>query len=215
MAHPEQRPATYQDSIDLPEHLVGEIIGGELYTQPRPAPRHARASSVVGGKLTGRSTRGMAGRVDGGSWTSRNCTWGRISWCRIWQAGGGSGCRGCRIRRGLSWLRTGRVGAVAGYCPQGPGEENADLRRERRGTLWLLDPDQPILEVYENAGGHWLLLGVFENDDEVAAVPFDASRSISAGCGRIEITGANQCQRGRSAPGIDHRATHPREARPA
>jgi len=53
MAHPEPRPATYQDIIDLPEHLVGEIIAGELYTQPRPAPRHARASSVVGGKLTG------------------------------------------------------------------------------------------------------------------------------------------------------------------
>jgi hypothetical protein len=28
------------------------------------------------------------------------------------------------------------------------------------------------LEVY--AGGRWLLLGVFENEDEVAAVPFDA-----------------------------------------
>ena len=42
------------------------------------------------------------------------------------------------------------------------------------GHLWLLDPDQRTLEVYQNAGGHWLLLGVFENEDEVAAVPFDA-----------------------------------------
>jgi Uma2 family endonuclease len=42
------------------------------------------------------------------------------------------------------------------------------------GHLWLLDPDQRTLEVYENAGGRWLLLGVFENEDEVAAVPFDA-----------------------------------------
>lgn len=42
------------------------------------------------------------------------------------------------------------------------------------GHLWLLDPDQRTLEVYQNAGGRWLLLGVFENEDEVAAVPFDA-----------------------------------------
>jgi Uma2 family endonuclease len=42
------------------------------------------------------------------------------------------------------------------------------------GHLWLLDPDQRTLEVYQNAGGHWLLLGVFENEDEVTAVPFDA-----------------------------------------
>ena len=40
--------------------------------------------------------------------------------------------------------------------------------------LWLLDPDQRTLEVYQNAGGRWLLLGVFENEDEVEAVPFDA-----------------------------------------
>ena len=43
--------ATYQDVLDAPEHVVAEIIGGTLYTHPRPAPRHATASSVLGGKL--------------------------------------------------------------------------------------------------------------------------------------------------------------------
>ena len=42
------------------------------------------------------------------------------------------------------------------------------------GQPWLLAPDQRTLEVYENAGDRWLLLGVFENEDEMAAVPFDA-----------------------------------------
>jgi Uma2 family endonuclease len=28
---------------DLPEHVRGEIIDGELFTQPRPRPRHSRA----------------------------------------------------------------------------------------------------------------------------------------------------------------------------
>ena len=117
MANPQPRPATYQDIIDLPEHLVGEIIAGELYTQPRPAPRQARASSVVGGKLTGPFDAGDGG--PGGSWI-------------------------------------------------------LDEPELHLGHLWLLDPDQRTLEVYQNAGGRWLLLGVFENEDEVAVVPFDA-----------------------------------------
>ena len=33
--------ATYQDIIDLPENIVGEIISSQLETHPRPAPKHA------------------------------------------------------------------------------------------------------------------------------------------------------------------------------
>lgn len=29
--------ATYADLFDLPEHLIGEILHGQLITQPRPA----------------------------------------------------------------------------------------------------------------------------------------------------------------------------------
>lgn len=51
--HPSQtrRPATYADIEALPEHLVGEILDGELVVSPRPAPRHAVAASRLGGKL--------------------------------------------------------------------------------------------------------------------------------------------------------------------
>ena len=33
------RKATYQDVLDAPDHLVAEIIGGDLYLSERPAPR--------------------------------------------------------------------------------------------------------------------------------------------------------------------------------
>lgn len=39
------RPATYDDLVAVPDILVAEIVDGELWTSPRPAPRHARASS--------------------------------------------------------------------------------------------------------------------------------------------------------------------------
>lgn len=41
------RPATYEDVLALPEHVVGEIIAGELFVSPRPAPRHAVAKLTV------------------------------------------------------------------------------------------------------------------------------------------------------------------------
>ena len=42
MGDPAKRRATYEDLLAMPEHLVAEIINGELVTQPRPAPRHSQ-----------------------------------------------------------------------------------------------------------------------------------------------------------------------------
>lgn len=51
MADPAMRPATYEDLLRVPEHLLAEILNGRLVTHPRPASRHIRASSRLGNKL--------------------------------------------------------------------------------------------------------------------------------------------------------------------
>lgn len=53
MGHPAQKPnrATYADLEAVPSHKVAELIRGVLHVMPRPAPRHARAASALGGKL--------------------------------------------------------------------------------------------------------------------------------------------------------------------
>jgi Uma2 family endonuclease len=51
MDTPPKRRATYDDILALPETITGEIIDGELYTQPRPGGRHARVASRLGGRL--------------------------------------------------------------------------------------------------------------------------------------------------------------------
>ncbi len=43
--------ATYQDVLDAPPHMVAEIVDGKLYTHPRPALRHAIASSGLGNRI--------------------------------------------------------------------------------------------------------------------------------------------------------------------
>jgi Uma2 family endonuclease len=44
---PLDRLATYDDLVAVPDHLVAEIVDGELWTSPRPAPRHATAHSSL------------------------------------------------------------------------------------------------------------------------------------------------------------------------
>jgi hypothetical protein len=60
------RPATYQDVLDAPPHMVAEIVRGALRLHPRPAPRHARAASVLGGEFVGPFDQGRGG--PGGWW---------------------------------------------------------------------------------------------------------------------------------------------------
>ena len=46
------QPATYEDLLKVPEHLVAEIVEGELFTSPRPASPHARAMGGLFGQLS-------------------------------------------------------------------------------------------------------------------------------------------------------------------
>ena len=41
MPDPKPRRGAYADIEKLPEHLVGELIDGELFVSPRPAFPHA------------------------------------------------------------------------------------------------------------------------------------------------------------------------------
>lgn len=47
MESPNERPATYQDILDLPGTLVGEIINGRLVTHPRLTARPLQAKDQL------------------------------------------------------------------------------------------------------------------------------------------------------------------------
>jgi len=61
MNQPARRAATYDDVLQSPEHVVAELIEGVLYQSPRPASRHARASSIIGSELISPFDRGKGG----------------------------------------------------------------------------------------------------------------------------------------------------------
>ena len=56
-----RRPAAYEDLLRVPEHLVAEIVDGELVTSPRPAARDAAAASALGIELGPPFGRGRGG----------------------------------------------------------------------------------------------------------------------------------------------------------
>lgn len=66
MTQPAPRHATYEDVLALPEHVVGEIVDGELSVSPRLAIPHAVGTSALGATLVTRMQFGDGG--PGGWW---------------------------------------------------------------------------------------------------------------------------------------------------
>ena len=166
---------TYEDLFDLPDHLVGEIIHGQLITHPRPAPRHVVASSAIGDELVSPFQKGRGG--PGGWWILDEpelhlgphilvpdlAGWRRErlpvipdtafftlspDWvCEVLSPG---------------TARTDRADKMPLYAEYGVS------------FLWLIDPALRTLEAFVLRDGRWLLEHVYQEDDEVRAVPFDA-----------------------------------------
>jgi hypothetical protein len=56
-----QESSLYERLLVLPENIIGEIIDGKLYTQPRPAGPHASVVSVLGMDIGSAYHRGRGG----------------------------------------------------------------------------------------------------------------------------------------------------------
>lgn len=173
-----RKPATYDDVINAPEHMVAEIVDGELYTSPRPAVPHARAATVASARLVG-DFDGPPGDADapGGWWFLMEpelhlgadvlvpdiAAWRRERWTSIPNVVG--------IIDPPDWVcevlspstaRLDRAKKMRAYA------------REGVAYLWFLDPIARLLETYRLANGEWVLIATHEGDDAVHAVPFDA-----------------------------------------
>ena len=61
MADAAKKPATYENLLQVPAHQVAEIIRGQLVTYPRPGPRHALASTLLGDELVSPFGKGRGG----------------------------------------------------------------------------------------------------------------------------------------------------------
>lgn len=176
VANPAKRRATYQDVLDAPEHMVAEILGGELYLHPRPAKPHAAAASALGEELGPPFKRGRGG--PGG-------------WILLDEP---------ELHLGedvlvpdLAGLRRERMPVITTDEPfftlspdwvceilsesTASTDRSKKLRiyaREGVGHAWLVDPIRRTLEVLRRVEKKWLIVEVYEADEKVRAEPFDA-----------------------------------------
>ena len=172
---PFERPATYEDLVKLPEHLVAEIVDGELHASPRPAPRHAVAYAGLTGLLHPAFDSGRTG--PGGWWILAEPELHLGSDVLVPDLAG--------------WRRTRmpRVPETA-YFPLAPdwacevlspstasldrAKKLAIYARERIGHAWLIDPIARTLEVLRLEAGRWTIIVTHAGDAAVRAEPFDA-----------------------------------------
>jgi Uma2 family endonuclease len=174
-SEPARRAATYEDVLALPEHLVGEIIDGELHVSPRPAPRHALASSVLGGEIGPPYHGGRGG--PGGWWILDEP---ELHLDRDVVVPDLAGWRRERMPAlpdqafftiAPDWIcevlspataRIDRMKKLAFYA------------REAVRHAWLVDPLQQMLEVLRLDQSHWTIIAVHGGRDVVHAEPFEA-----------------------------------------
>jgi Uma2 family endonuclease len=170
-----RKPATYEDLFALPEHVVGEIVDGELHVSPRPSLQHARAAGGIFSDISGPFDRGRGGP---GGWIFLP-------------------------EPELHFLPDIVVPDVAGWkrermpeMPQTPfttiapnwlcevlspstarfdrGAKLAVYARAGVEYVWLVDPMAQLLEVLTLDAGTWRITQVFSGDAVVRAAPFDA-----------------------------------------
>lgn len=169
------RPATRSDLDALPPNVVGEIVGGVLYANPRPASPHAAAASAIGEELGPPFKRGKGG--PGG-------------WVILYEP---------EVHLAEDVLVPDLAGWRRQRMPEMPhvaafdlapdwvcevlspstakldrGEKIPVYARERVGHVWIIDPLQQYLEVLRLDGATYRVVGTYFTDARVRAEPFDA-----------------------------------------
>lgn len=176
MAEPARRPARYQDLADLPENIVGEIIGGELFTSPRPGPAHAAAAMGVGATLGPPFHFGDGG--PGGWWILPEPEVHFAESVLV------PDLAGWRRERLPSLPETSYFELPPDWVCEilSPSTSRHDRTKKlpvyaRAGVphLWLLDPLAHILEVLRLQAGFWVLMAAHGGDETVRAAPFEAT----------------------------------------
>ena len=170
---PAQHAATYQDLLAAPDHLVAEILFGELVTHPRPALRHARVTSRLNTVLGPPFDLGVGGpggwvflvepelHLGGHVAVPDFAAWRRERLPAIpdtpW------------IDVAPDWVCEVLSPSTEGYDR---GEKRTIYAEAEVGHLWLADPRSRMLEVFELNNAKWLLLDVFRDGAQVTAPPF-------------------------------------------
>ena len=173
---PLTRPASYDDLLRVPDHLVAEIVGGDLHTSPRPGGPHAVAASVLGIDLGGPYHTGRGG--PGGWWILDEPELHLGDDILV------PDLAGWRRERMPEPPASSAFTITPDWVCEviSPSTERLDRTRKlptyaRAGVAnaWLVNPLARTLEVLRLENGRWVLLATHADDEIVRAEPFEAA----------------------------------------
>ena len=180
----DRRQARYDAYCAIPSHQRAEIINGTLYVFPRPAPRHANATSVLGGELNGAFQRGRGG--PGGWWILFEPELQLVPLEPM-----SPDLAGWRVERMPSLPETAHFSLAPDWICEVLSKSTEDVDRNKKlpiyaahgvGHVWLIDPIAKTLEVHILDDNHqWREVRVYEGDVRVRAEPFAAIELELAG----------------------------------
>jgi Uma2 family endonuclease len=170
---PFDRPATYEDLLQVPDIQVAEIVDGELHANPRPRPRHAVAGSALGALIGSPFGHGRGG--PGGWWIlyEPELHLGRDVLVPDWA--------GWRRERMPRLPDTAFFPLAPDWICEVTSPSTASLDRAKKlriyaregiGHAWVIDPDARTLEVLRLENGRWTILGVHAKNEIVRVEPF-------------------------------------------
>lgn len=170
---PFDRRATYDDLTTLPDHLVAEIVEGELHASPRPAPRHALACAGLVGLLGPPFHYGRGG--PGGWWILAEPELHLEADVLV------PDLAGWRCTRMPALPDTAFFPLAPDWVCEVLSPSTAALDRAKKleiyaresvGHAWLVDPLARTLEVLRLHDARWLIVGTRIGCDRVRAEPF-------------------------------------------
>ena len=178
MGDPAKRRATYDDVLASPPRAIAEVVAGVLHTQPRPAVPHARASSTLGGQLSGPFDRGQGGP---GGWVlldEPELHLGPEPDIVVPDLAGWRRERMPKLPMDAAFLVLAPDWLCEVLSPSSQAVDRGDkmdvYAREGVGHAWLVDPIAQLLEVWRLEDGRWLRLGTWRGDAMVRAEPFES-----------------------------------------
>ena len=178
-----KRSATYEDLLKVPEHLVAEIIDGELVTSPRPGARHTASSSSLGADLHNSFGRGNRGGP--GGWVILDepelHIVGQIMVPDL------AGWRRERMPEipDVAFFELAPDWVCEVLSPSTAARDRTRKMHHYAGAhvqhVWLLDPNLRTLEVFRLDGNGWRLVLSTASDAAIRAEPFEAVEIDMAG----------------------------------
>ncbi len=175
----QNRKATYDDILKLPENMVGEIIGGELFVSPRPANKHALAATRLTGKLEPKF--GGGGEGPGGWWiiSEPEIHVGKKADEEVYVPD----LAGWRRERMPDYPDAPFFELVPDWVCEILSPSNMRLDRTKKvpqyaslgvKNLWLINPRDKTLEAFRLEGGRWVVISQHVESDKVRVEPFEA-----------------------------------------